>query len=178
MITIRKNVFETNSSSMHSLCITRNTKEDTLEDENFWIRDGAWRLWEDDLSFVRYPFRILYKFSDKVKYLIASLCGSYKSADESRKNLNEIRKVCKDVIPDFEDFIFDVDDNNNPRLGYAENYGGLERWMKQNNVSIRDFLLSKKYIVICDGDEYFEWEKVKASGLVNLEVIKEEVVLS
>lgn len=175
MVTIRQNVFETNSSSMHSLCITNNTEEDDLRDEVFWIHDGIWRIRDDELTFERYPFRILYRFSDKVKYVIASLCGSYKPGDEAQKNLDEIREVCKDVIPEFKDFAFEVDYKENPHYGYAQNYGNLEKWMEANGISIRDFLLSKKYIVICDGDEYYEWEKVKASGLINLDIIKEEV---
>lgn len=178
MVTIRQNVFETNSSSMHSLCITSNTEEDDLRDEQFWIHDGIWRIREDDLTFERYPFRILCRFSDKVKYLIASLCGSYTNSDEAEKNLDEIRDVCKDVIPEFKDFAFEVDFAENPYYGYAQNYGSFETWLKANKVSAKDFLLSKKYIIICDGDEYCEWEKVKASGLINLDIIKEEVTLS
>lgn len=174
---IRQDIFETNSSSAHSLCITKNDEKIRYSDD-IWINpSGKWVLYSDELIFDRYPFMVLSDFSEKVKYAIATFCGTSKPKDEAQKNLSLIRDVCREMIPYFDDFFFETIDGDDSdwKYGYAENYGKLEDWMKQNNVSIRDFLLSKRYIIVCDGDEYGVWDKMKSNGLVNVDIIQKEV---
>ena len=88
---IRKGCFETNSSSMHSLIITkkndnvRMTKEEIRHEfylDEKWYKDRHSNdleevvkidLWERD--FCRSPFTILSSFKDKLAYAVAEYCG-------------------------------------------------------------------------------------------------------
>lgn len=82
--TIRGGVFETNSSSMHSIAVAKKhekyTKEEILED--IYISEsgkGYINIWNsDELDFGRYPFEVLCTFYDKMRYAIA--CANTNSA--------------------------------------------------------------------------------------------------
>lgn len=50
---------------------------------------------------------------------------------------------------------------------YVEDYGGLKRYFEENNLTVEEFLLSKKYVIIVDGDEYYIWKDLKELGLIN-----------
>lgn len=64
---IRMGVFETNSSSMHSLCVMKNEGKYTLQEitHDMWLWDDSktgeknciWMPYEGDLYFGRSPFR-------------------------------------------------------------------------------------------------------------------------
>ena len=74
IITIRPGVFETNSSSSHSICI-RNDKSDLCVDrenivDNILNGRGEWKI--TGMYFGRAPFRYLAKFSEKVIYALAN----------------------------------------------------------------------------------------------------------
>lgn len=170
---IRRNVFETNSSSSHSLVITTDDEHYTREEinKNFYMTDGIVRLWESSLEFYRSPFDMLVTFKDKLRYAIASSNGNL---------VDECREICKKYVDEFIDFEFDTKDyvwNSNVN-DYVEakspvpNYGGtddyqIEGWLKKYNVSLEEFLTNKRYIVVVDGDEYNCWLHIKDSGLVD-----------
>ena len=86
MIKIRENVFETNSSSMHSIAIAKNiTKYNVLDLEEPYftrINYGNYILNNYDTSIYRNEFDILITLSEKVAYLL------YYDYD-----INEINKV-------------------------------------------------------------------------------------
>ena len=170
---IRRNVFETNSSSSHSLVITTDNEHYTREEinKNFYMIDGIVRLWESSLEFYRSPFDMLVTFKDKLRYAIASSNGNL---------VDECREICKKYVDGFIDFEFDTKDyvwDSNVK-DYVEakspvpNYGGtddyqIEGWLKKYNVSLEEFLTNKRYIVVVDGDEYNCWFHIKDSGLVD-----------
>ena len=80
---IREGCHETNSSSMHSICIMKRDGKVTKEDFNsswenpdyIYIHDGKWRLYDLDDDFGRSPFQMLYTFEDKLRYAICSYMG-------------------------------------------------------------------------------------------------------
>lgn len=170
---IRRNVFETNSSSSHSLVITTDNEHYTREEinKNFYMIDGIVRLWESSLEFYRSPFDMLVTFKDKLRYAIASSDGNL---------VDECRELCCKYVDGFVDFEFDIKDyvwDSNVK-DYVEakspvpNYGGtddyqIEGWLKKYNVSLEEFLTNKRYIVVVDGDEYNCWLHIKDSGLVD-----------
>ena len=87
---IRNGVFETNSSSMHSIVIKKNGGYYTNEEinEDLWLLDdGIWDIWrQEEIEFGRYPFKCLATFESKVRYAIASLCRyRYDCADQFKK---------------------------------------------------------------------------------------------
>lgn len=174
---IRRNVFETNSSSSHSLVITTDNEHYTREEinKNFYMTDGIVRLWESSLEFYRSPFNMLVTFKDKLRYAIASSNGNL---------VDECREICKKYIDGFTDFEFDTKDYvwDSEVKDYVEtddpipNYGGtddyqIEGWLKKYNVSLEEFLTNKRYIVVVDGDEYCVWSNIKNSGLVDVKKI-------
>ena len=171
---IRRNVFETNSSSSHSLVITTDNEHYTREEinKNFYVtKKGIVRLWESSLEFYRSPFDMLVTFKDKLRYAIASSNGNL---------VDECREICKKYVDGFIDFEFDTKDYvwDSEVKDYVEtkspvpNYGGtddyqIEGWLKSYNVSLEEFLTNKRYIVVVDGDEYNCWLHIKDSGLVD-----------
>lgn len=169
---IRRNVFETNSSSSHSLVITTDNEHMTKEEINneFHLRkNGLLWLPENYLEFYRYPFDMLATFRGKLRYAIAASHGNL---------VDELREICKKYIDGFTDFEFDKKDEqwSDEADDYVEgefpNYGGtddyeIEGWLKKYNVPLEEFLTNKRYIVVVDGDEYATWDHIKNSGLVN-----------
>ena len=168
---IRRNVFETNSSSSHSLVITTDDEHYNREEINkdFYMTDGIVRLWESSLEFYRSPFDMLVTFRDKLRYAIASSNGNL---------VDECREICKKYVDGFIDFEFDTKDYvwDSEVKDYVEtnepipNYGGtddyqIEGWLKSYNVSLEEFLTNKRYIVVVDGDEYAIYDHIKKSGL-------------
>ena len=89
---IRQGVFETNSSSMHSIVVKKTLEYYTKEEAEGEIhirKSGKWTIYEDDLEFGRSPFEIIGSFKRKIHYAIASLCGSYFLHDKAESQLKE-----------------------------------------------------------------------------------------
>lgn len=174
---IRRNVFETNSSSSHSLVITTDDEHYNREEINkdFYMTDGIVRLWDSSLEFYRSPFDMLVTFRDKLRYAIASSNGNL---------VNQCRELCQKYVDGFVDFKFDKIDYvwDSEVEDYVEtddpipNYGGtddyqIEGWLKHYNISLEEFLTNKRYIIVVDGDEYCVWSNIKNSGLVDVKKI-------
>ena len=107
---IRKGCFETNSSSMHSLVMTkknvnvRMTREEIRAEyylDASWTKERTKKLGKEVLSihtyggndFDRSPFTVLSSFSEKLLYAIAEYCGSnytIQSYVEAEKRFNEM----------------------------------------------------------------------------------------
>lgn len=71
-------------------------------------------------------------------------------------------------------------DNENylemPNIGTIDHQsmGLLKNFLKYRHISLREFLTNKRYNIIIDGDEYNDWDRYKASGIINLDYITEE----
>lgn len=220
---IRRGVFETNSSSMHSLAIMkRNDKYSPKEiEDDLWIYDGKWRIYDDDLSFGRYPFKILSSFGDKWCYACASLVYEYKG-----EKYNELENIALKYIPNLKEIelpmssgcFADKDDERFKDNTYYQKHGKTENeiisfleqkekewgmklnywksstgfwsfdtpytgdvdenilsgFLESEGITLEEFLINKKYIVIQDGDEYCEWDNAKKSGIINIDYIDHE----
>lgn len=174
MIQIRDNTFETNSSSSHSLIITdfddKYTPEEMMKGIYLW-NDNKDRMYESNLEFYRSPFSLLATFESKSRYAIASSNG---------RLADEVEKIWHKYIPNFNGFKFDMKteeydydkkewvdlDEPKPIYGGTDDYE-IEGWLKSYNVSLEDFLTMRRYMVVCDGDEYREWYHILDSGLVD-----------
>lgn len=136
-IQIRRSVFETNSSSMHSLTVMKLDEKYTSEeilDEIYLHRDRetgeescVWEPWEHDLSFGRSPFRALGTFTDKWLYACASLVHEYN--DDTYKELvaiamKYIPNLKKIKLPMTSESI--ADKNNDKDDDYCQKYGKTE----------------------------------------------------
>lgn len=173
---IRNGVFETNSSSMHSLVIKKNGGYYTNEEinEDLWLNDdGTWDIWrEEKIEFGRHPFKCLGTFESKVRYAIASLCGYRVDAEERFK---EIERIVTEVV-------WECNGIKLPKMRWGDDepsYGYVDEdiltpFLNDEGISLREFLTNKKYVVIVDGDEYCIWNSMKDAGLVNMDEIEKE----
>lgn len=162
---IRSNVFETNSSSTHSLVLFKHKEErytyDEMYDElKYNIKDGVYSPW-DELYFGRYPFRVLTTFKDKLHYAYANTHGI-------EDKVREVTEVLSELVPDI--YNFKPEDSF---MGVDETV--LPYWLKELRIDLAEFLTNKKYVVICDGDEYCIWEDLKEKGIINTAAIEKEV---
>lgn len=173
---VRLNTFETNSSSSHSFVITdfegRYSQEEIMN-HVYCRKDGSVNMWNNSLEFGRSPFDFLNTFESKTRYAIASSNG---------RLVPQIIEVWKKYVPGFSHFEFDEkyrvwdeekqeyvetdDDNPVYEYGYTDD-SMIEGWLQNYNVSVEDFLTMKRYIIVCDGDEYRTWDKVRDSGLMD-----------
>jgi hypothetical protein len=228
---IRRGVFETNSSSMHSITVKRSddyyTPDEILQniylckDSDTGEENCVWEPWDHDMEFGRSPFRALGSFTDKWLYACASLVGEYNG--ETYKELvalalKYIPGLKKIKMPTVSDSIPNKDNEENKddeyfkkygktedeliewltqkgedwdmKIGYWESSNGywhydkpftgyvdeniLSGFLKDEGISLEEYLTNKKYVVIQDGDEYCEYDNFKQSGLINEEIIDHE----
>ena len=154
-LTIRKGMFETNSSSMHSIIITKNNNEYTQDELEDGYYNGVLKLWNsDELEFDRYPFELLATWDRKVCFAIASYCGNkyWHSAkynpeeDDGIEFLENLTKVIKKHISDFEriEIPQDMDKDRDlfPVYGYIDHQskGLLQKFLAEENISLEEFI--------------------------------------
>ena len=153
-ISIRQGVFETNSSSMHSLCILNHSDKNINTYTNKIDENGIWKFEEGELDFYRYPFRFLHTFEGKVKYAIANY-----------ESIILISDIVKKYNPNFVRFEF-AKSHGEIDTGGTDDYA-LNSWLENNNITLEDFLINPRYAVICDGDEYCTFDRLIDLGLIN-----------
>ena len=227
---IRRCVFETNSSSMHSLVVTKKScsysKDEILnefylfDDIKTGESDCVWIVADRDLEFGRSPFRSLGTFYEKWLYACASLVGEYKDGMYNQLEqiaLNYVQGLKKIILPLITKSIADKEDKKFKNNKYYQEYGKTEDelveylikkekdwnmeipyyksngyfcfnkpytgyvdkdilsgFLEKENISIEQFLLNKRYVVIQDGDEYCYWQDIKDAGLINMDMIDHE----
>lgn len=138
-VKIRRGMFETNSSSMHSMVVMKSDEkysEEEILEEIRLCRDSktkeencAWRIYDWDLEFGRSPFRVLCSFENKWRYACASLVGEYN--DETYKKLVTIAKkyipgLKKIELPMASKRIPSKDDESEKDDEYVQKYGKTE----------------------------------------------------
>ena len=115
MRVIRRNCFETNSSSQHSIVVTTNDCHVTAEEltggddynpEYVYVNsNGAINLYEVRDGYERYPFQILSTFEDKLQYALCEYLGSkYVDDPEYNEIFEEFENITKEVVPGFTHF--------------------------------------------------------------------------
>ena len=160
MIQIRNDVFETNSSSAHTIAIKKNNEYDySLK----WLLDddGIFRLWStNDLDFGRSPFDVLCTTYEKIPYFIAAY-GFKLISKIIMENIPEVKKVEKPYIDN------DWDDPDLKQGIDHQSIGMLQHFIEKNNLTIEEALFNNKYIIIIDGDEYNTWRKMINCGLID-----------
>ena len=199
---IRRSAFETNSSSMHSLVIKKDdhryyTYEEATSD--MWgVDEGILRLEGEDIEFGRAPFETLTTMLGKARYALAAMCQCKNDAV-----YKEVCEAVRSLVPEFEDFKLEFITTEYNKHWYDEetikkwwgegNYISVDdKWiawgyntgrvdediltgfLEQENISIKEFITNKKYIVVVDGDEYCIYKTMKENGLINLDNIEKE----
>ena len=232
---IRKGCFETNSSSMHSICITKNdvhVTEKELDDHNYdsdeciYIHNGEWHIDSVSDGFGRHPFQVLTTFADKFRYALCEYCGYLYPDDPRWEDYEEMfHQIAYEVagvtnlkigygdresplyldanghevpysklilgynVVTDEDEYYYKDENGvkhlavkseseayyNPNIGMIDHQsaGLLQNFLKDKNISLKEFLSNQKYIIVIDGDEYCDFNRLLNSGIIDKDFIKE-----
>lgn len=171
---IRNNVFETNSSSSHSLVICKPTpaKKWLTEKECRWSlgyhyneRTGIYSPDYDDLeyNFNRAPFKVVREFKEKLMFLYANSPIRERGKDKEGYTIWEheyykISRVVKTIIPGYKKFKWNL------WRPSCEAYGVLETI--KEHMTLKEFLINPNVIVICDGDEYQVWNDMKKLDMI------------
>ena len=234
---IRKNCFETNSSSQHVICVTENdihitpeefNNEDEYSDEYIylWKNDGSWHIHDIDDGYGRYPLEFLTTFKDKFKYAMCEYLGCmYGDEDAFYSTYNMFIDLAKEIVPGLKlikistkeidiykdlqgndlyhnELIYDgwdsekeqciysykdsdgvihratLDEENIlevPNIGMIDHQsmGLLKNFLRSRDITLKEFLTNKRYIIVIDGDEYDSFNKLCRSGLIDHDFITE-----
>ena len=198
MIKIRRN-FETNSSSMHSLAFTTEDGDYTAEElkriddiaelpcsdviltlneddyetltcDGLWIWSNRFHFWSNDFEFHNTAMEVLNNFRSKLRYYIASIIQSRYSETNKQKMLDDVKSIILESIPDVE---IELDINDNEFQSYRSKQVNnliMFKFLKMNNVSVKEFLTNRKYAVIVD---YQEFLKMQFLNMVDMSKVVE-----
>ena len=177
---IRRNIFETNSSSSHSIVLTNNDLDKSNSEyfpyfETYLCNDGTYDISNYDLTFGRSPFDILCTFSEKLNYAIASFGKErfHELEELACKYLKGLDGKCCSGIKLPSCRWSSKEDKYYGEIDH-QSIGILQNFLFKENISLEEFLTNSNYIVIIDGDEYCVFEKLKESGLIKSETVKKE----
>ena len=174
MISIRNGVFETNSSSSHSVCM-RTGKPHIDSDaiaNDIKLRldsDNKWNLSNERRDYGRAPFTILSTFTEKVLYYIANECDYGTTKHDYVDKMHPITKIIKEFYPEFAGFTLneqetkDRDKDDNYWIGSVDEYINLA----PTDEALRNFLTNDDVFVVVDGDEYNIFSDMRYFGMIN-----------
>lgn len=177
---IRKNTFETNSSSVHSLVISANKEDDEID---FWlnssqkyskIRGEGAKCWVENNNLYiicgRYGWEetSLRHFEDKLVYFATHFL-TQNNGDIERTMYSEEWKTFERKILDtlnshidytIEGIIFpkensEGDDFDLPYIDHrGEHWESFEEIFLQNGVTLEEVIFNNKYIILIDNDNH------------------------
>ncbi len=186
----RLHVFETNSSSSHVICILKNCEQNTVgfrDDDGVFLYDGRWNI--DVSEGYGWGFEILTTFGDKFKYALCEYCSTYFSWDEEdEENLKMLEDIAKRHIPGLRNIVIDnrieykeSDDGHRveyevPNIGTIAHQRActLKDFLAETVISLEEFLVNDRYIIVVDNDNTDSWDDYKKSGIINLNNIESE----
>lgn len=179
MLQVRQGVFETNSSSSHSIIIKK--KDHPLEE----MIDPGWHIWDGenendprkgllgfgfhDLEFGRNPFHFLVSWYDRLCYAIATY--------HTKEGVEGIKKICSRRIKGFRGFRFPHDDwahEDEDYYGYVDHqsHGLLEHVLEHYHISLEEFIFNDRYVIVIDGDETQYFNVLVEQDLFNKDVVE------
>jgi len=180
MFNIRRSVFETNSSSMHSLVIVKKPKPYTKDELNLFTYNGEYEfnLFYDreDANYERAPYRVLRTPLDKLKYYSAYILGTCNKLDK----IDEIKNfINQQTGIDQENINLEHVETHYTRSGKeieTRDYGYVSSndsgedvfdFVKRKNIDWKDLILNPKYVIIVDGDEYKLFKALFESNILD-----------
>lgn len=157
MLKIRKGVFETNSSSMHSFSLEKVFSGFKRGFKEFKpLMNGT--LVIDIDYYGRYPFKLLNTPEDKVRYLLADIFeyGHKKEINKmlSTKNYTKEVQDILDILHKYIDFkVLKVEEID---WAIGVDHASLDIFdiIKARNIDMEEFIFNPNYVIIVDGDEY------------------------
>ena len=175
---IRFNTFETNSSSMHSLVVTKSCRQYTHYELNFGHEpeDKEYNLFDicyDDPQFERFPFQVLRTPREKLMYYIGWYIGGKKDKDKEQMVLkflsDKLNLPIKNInIKLSDDNWIDEETDSYPRVYPNDTGEDVFECLEKHNVPFEEFIMDPRYTVIIDGDEYGELEHMFECNLIDI----------
>ena len=197
MISIRKGCFETNSSSMHSICIAKESRNG-YDDRDLTLGDGynvdketntfhLLQFSSDDAEFHRAPFKILDRPIEKLRYLVGLFVRYNYHKDKRRSEAFEyyiepeakekfdalIKKAtgCENIQYYYEGF---HGEKNYPDTSLTNDSGeDVYAFIKRKNLSFEDVVFDPRITIQVDGDEYQEFKKLFDNNLIDRTAIED-----
>lgn len=199
MISIRKGCFETNSSSMHSMCIAKKAKKE-YDDWNLTLGNGyniddqtktfhllKYSSDSRDAEFHRSPFRILDTSISKLRYLVGLFVRykyhkdkkgheafEYFIEPEAKEQFDAIIKKatgCENVQYYYENF---NGEHDYPDTSISNDSGeDVYHFMKRKNLSFEDVIFDPRITIQVDGDEYQEFKKLFDNNFIDRNAIED-----
>lgn len=173
MFNIRTSTFETNSSSSHSIVVTKQDHPIEKIEDCYHVLDGKVDFWDRDLQFGRSPFDVLTNWYGRLCYAIASF---------GEERLEEIENACRRHIPSFKGFDipkyrpwWNEGEEERPYYGEIDHQsmGLLQSFLFKHDLSLEDFIFNDRYIVIIDGDEYCVFDTLMETPMFTPDAIED-----
>lgn len=165
MIQIRRNVFETNSSSMHSVALSPNASgfisrldEALAQDSRMKVVDNT--LIIDDTSDLEFGWgpEVADTFYGKLCYMIASYVNIvYKSDYKTLRYVSgmpDILRILKHVFPEIQKIELPKDEDGNLYSGYIDHQssGMLSTFLLDKAYTREQILRDNSVVIIVDND--------------------------
>ena len=189
MINIRRNCFETNSSSMHSLVVSKIIKPYTEKelclgyDDWYKEKNKNFDLWDwmdpGDMVFERSPFQVLRTPKDKLRYYVAYKLGTYKTPKKSDiKRIEDFIMKQTGITDRKKIVLYKIEDDwyGKNKLRKNKTYGAVYandtgetpmHYVEKNGITMEDLILNPKYTIIIDGDESQDFKALFEAGIIN-----------
>lgn len=183
MVQYREGVFETNSSSSHSIVIKRPLS--TLVDEKnkrsssgcgYIDREHKLHIHENDFS---WGFSVLCHWIDRFAYALAAYGYDESIMNRIIDSVLESHQEVKDIaINGFRDRKFEnLDDDDLWERSYGhidhQSIGLLQEFLEHKQITVLDFINDDKYIVIIDNDNSNVFGNIMECGLFDKNAIAE-----
>jgi len=191
MIQVRRNTFETNSSSMHNLVLFNNAHEQSPSHHAYIDRGQEYdTVCFYDIDYSREPLEILNNWVDKLGYLIAAWWTLYYPCRKRMLNaLNEISAILHKHVPGLQvielghaQFIWRYDttaeqwfEEPSDDESYWIDWIGVDHQsmnvlapeIAAGRLDPEEFLFSPEWCVIIDGDEYHAFDHLLEGGIID-----------
>lgn len=166
MVKIRRGVFETNSSSSHSIVMMNRAvsiKEKSYAASGSIDRDGVLNMYGCP-EFGR-NFRVYTSWIDKFAYCCASF---------GEKKIDELCETVKANRPEVKEIHFAKDYGGETDYGYVDHQSSflLHDAIQQLGITAEQFIFDPHIILICDGDELHIFDSLKRAGIVDMDNVK------
>ena len=147
MINIRKNTFETNSSSTHCLAFDNKVKYDEKYLKNI---KGVITPYQDGDDIQYNQINIYEKLEDKIKWLLSSLRQATYENDDIQDYITRIKNNLKDLCPDLEiDMLPNLDSYyewEDIEYGWSDWDGEPDLYLLLDKNNLKKFLLESTVI--------------------------------
>lgn len=169
------------------------TKDDSIvtkeeASSRVYLNDGKMQAWSFNMDYKNGRFFFIYDLYDKIHFTIPSLAteiawaddgGCLITKDTARVSFSELYSVMFSTLPDFkeldlgESFEWVESETGKPLCECGRvSSNALLKWMGDCGVTLRDFLLNKRYYVVLEREGNSVFENLMCQGLINEDLIE------